>query len=356
MCSINHELKLIFIHTPKCGGLFVQQILEKFYQFETYYFTHENHELFVDTENTNNDSNETERTKGFLRITKQGVLRYFMSSKNHNEKTSMTLEKWNSYTKFAIKRNPYDRFISACKYINKQKNIENNSLINYIDIKNKSISNYDYFHLYITQYENLLDINNEFKIDFIINFENLNTELCHLLLKLGIPKIKHREILLNNIKINKTINENFIKYYNKELIDFVNERFSQDFHNLGYSKVNNMDELITYSTKYFITTEQFEKNNIKLLIELDNTDKIISFNESDYSNLVFKAKNMIKNSEVSNNDIIATDNEIILTNGLKLNTRQNKKSEKPNIEISNFHLKNIFKALRKMESGNFTQI
>ncbi len=97
MCSINHELKLIFIHTPKCGGLFVEKLLETFYEFKTYYFTHENHNLFIDnTDESNiyNDSqNGSEMCKGFLRIKKQGILRYFMSSNIHNEKTEMTYDK-----------------------------------------------------------------------------------------------------------------------------------------------------------------------------------------------------------------------------------------------------------------------
>lgn len=355
MCSINHELKLIFVHTPKCGGLFVEKILERFYGFKTYYFTHENHSLFVDDERNKdiyNTQNENNITKGFLRITNQGVLRYFMTSKIHNEKTDMTYEKWNSYTKFAIKRNPYDRFISACKYINKQKNIVNESLVNYIDKNNTSITNYDYFHLYIPQYEQLLDMNNDFKIDYMINFENLNKELCYLLLKLGVTKIKHREVLLNNIKINNSGNEPFTKYYNTELINFVNETFSIDFEKFGYTKVLTMRELMIDSTKYFISNEQFEKNNIKLLIELDNTNQIITFDESNYSNLVFKAKNKhTKLNSTETNDVIKTENEIILPNGVKLNTRQEKRQEKPTID-ANFHLDNLFKLLKKMEDNN----
>jgi hypothetical protein len=49
MCSINHDLEIIFIHTPKCGGLFIEKVLEEFYGFDTYYFTHENHEDFEES-------------------------------------------------------------------------------------------------------------------------------------------------------------------------------------------------------------------------------------------------------------------------------------------------------------------
>ncbi len=342
MCSINHDLKLIFIHTPKCGGLFVEKILDRFYGFNTYYFTHENHNLFVDNEN--NDENE--KIHGFLRITKQGVLRYFMTSDIHNKKTDMTLDKWKSYTKFAIKRNPYDRFISACKYINvsnyknsidkrriSKKLIVDKSLIN-TDIKN--INNYNYFHLYISQYDHLIDSNNEFKIDYMINFENLNNELCYFLLNNGVNKIQHRQILLNNFKLNtSSINENYTKYYNQEIINFVNDIFTKDFEKFEYIKVSTIEELIIQSKKYFISDEQFEKNNIKLLIELDNKNQIISFNDSHYSELVIK-NSLQKSNDIEINSNIITDNEIILPNGIKLNTKQEKKPEKKIID-KNFH-------------------
>ena len=43
MCSVNHELKAIYMHIPKVGGNTVKNILEKFYEFKTMYFINPDH-------------------------------------------------------------------------------------------------------------------------------------------------------------------------------------------------------------------------------------------------------------------------------------------------------------------------
>jgi hypothetical protein len=342
MCSINHELKAIFIHTPKCSGLFVEKLLEEFYGFTTYYFTHENHLLFTDTKNYKIDND-----KGFLFIKKKGVLRYFMSSDKHNTNTNMTIENWNTYKKFAVKRNPYDRFISACKYINKCNNstLSKTDINKYINKFASEITDYDFFHLYIQQYENLLDTNEEFKIDYMLNFENLNSELCHLLLNLGVKQILHRNILLNNIKINSTGYQNYVYYYNQELIEFVNSNFSLDFEKLGYTKVSNMDELNNDSTRYYVAEKDFIKRNIKLLIDLDSTNQIIQFDDEYYKHAILK--NNLQKSNNEKQQLQITDDEIILPTGIRLNTKQEKKPVKDTGD-ENIHYKNILKAFKKM--------
>jgi len=340
MCSINHDLKAIYIHIPKCGGLFVEKILTSFYNFKTYYFTHENHEEFIDIDNLERNSFDFQsNVKGFLKITKKGVLSYYMSSTIHNKYTGMTLEKWNEYKKFTFIRNPYDRIISAFKYIKKYNNIDF-KFEELLESKN-SIDRYSYFHTFISQYQDLLDINNCFNIDYIGKFENLNEDLCDILLKIGVDKIKHREILLNNIKLNFSEKENYVIHYDNNLIEKVNNLFYDDFENFTeYKKTHSINELEEDSKQYFITDNEFGKKNIKILKKLDSIGKIVQLDEI-YKNL------KVENTNNNNNNVdISIDREekkikleenttIILENGLIIELDNNNNHHNNNVNKNN---------------------
>jgi hypothetical protein len=359
MCSINHDLKAIFIHTPKCGGLFIEKVLEKFYGFETLYFTHENHTDFV-----NNFAKKTENhhelNNGFLHITEKGVLTYYMTSDIHNSKTNMTIDKWKSYKKFAVLRNPYDRFISALKYIHSQNSNDINfdifvkdKINNYPFNNHDDITAYDFFHIFIPQYKHLIDDNNILNIDYFINFENLNADFCNVLLELGVDKIKHRNILLNNTKFNSSSNSNnYCMYYNEELLHFVNNVFNDDFIHFKYEKNDTINELNNDGLKYYIDSDIFCKNNIQLLIELDNKNKIISFEESQH----IKTDNN-NNDNNDNNDNNNNNNNIVLENGVNLNLNDIKKEyvENNTVNVSgDTHYKNILKLFEKLANRNKT--
>lgn len=311
MCSINHDLKAIYIHIPKCGGSFINNILEKYYNFTTILIPNENHNNFIphfdnkmdehdDDAYDANEANETTKNaihnyyKNYLTITEQGFLRYNSSSELFNYVMDMTKEKWRDYKKFTIIRNPYDRFISAWNFINKmiKKKIESSEK-NILDIDeyiNKSKNElfkycqYAYSHSHITQYEHLLDMNNEFNIDYIGNFENLNEDLCNILLKIGVDKIKHDTLLKNNSKINANDHRSYIEYYDNTILEKVNKILQNDFDIFKqYKQVYSIEEMIEESKKHIVSNNTFIHKNQNLiehfknenLLEIDKMQKNI---------------------------------------------------------------------------------
>jgi len=195
MCSINHDLKCIFLHIPKTAGSYLREILEEFYGFKTYYFTAENHEDYIDSKYE--DYNEI----GSLYIKKKGIYRYFKNSKRFNLYTGMDEDKWKTYKKFAFVRNPYDRFLSSFNYLRlKQKGFD---LLNVFK-KKELLTGIEYFHIFMTQYQNLIDDDNKINIDFIGRYENLNGDIIDILHKIGVSKITHINYLKNNVIINSS--------------------------------------------------------------------------------------------------------------------------------------------------------
>lgn len=321
MCSINHELKSIFIHLPKNGGLYIEQILEKYYNFKTYYFTHENHDFFTDKIGDFNceiDVNGKNKN-GFTSFNKRGLLRYCMSSTNHNTQMNMDEEKWRTYFKFTFIRNPYDKIVSAWKYLNKLKNLDTaylNKLSNVDNVfknflLNKDIvNNYAYFHSFISQYNQLLNLKDELDIQYYGKFENLNEDLIEVLTKIGAP-IKHSSYIESNRIINSTKNDiNYIDYYDDECIKIVNNYFNDDFEQFNFKKCNNLEELTKDSELYYVNRSEFIEKNKKILLNLNipqdriNEDVLIidsdmcidlkNIEESKYATEFAKQKKQVK--------------------------------------------------------------
>ena len=277
MCSINHELKAIYIHLPKNGGLYIQKILEDFYNFKTLYFTHENHNEFSDL----NVSDIEPENNGFINFKKKGLLRYHMSSKKYNTVANLSEEKWKTYYKFTFIRNPYDKLVSAYKYINSNNYANKKISFNQFIEQKDYCSDYTYFHSFISQYQQLLDLNNEININYFGKFENLNIELIHILKNIGVKKISHYSVIEKNISINRSnIDKNYASYYDTELLQKVNHIFNEDFEYFNYTKNKTVDDLITDSEKYYISNDTLQNKNKRIIdtVLLQDNGSIDDFN------------------------------------------------------------------------------
>lgn len=336
MCSINHDLKCVFIHTPKCGGLHVQKVLEMFYGFQTCYFTHENHDLFVDE----GDLAQPLTRHGLLCMRKGGVLKYCMTSDVHNQATHMTPDKWSTYTIMAVRRNPYDRFVSACHYVSNHRKVPCDIQAFAHEKAFEDVDAWEYFHLFMTQYSHLLTPEGALGVDVWLSFESLNADLCYALLNMGVPKIKHRELLLDNVKMNATQHEPYYTCYTPETIQFVNTFFADDFEHLNYEPVQDVAELKKQSVNYYVPPDVFNKQNVKLVIELDQTESIIQFDDDFYERVSKRAKRAHAAPPPEQNG-----DSIVLPNGVVLNTKQAPREE---THAPPDHYSNLLSLIRKM--------
>lgn len=287
MVLINHELKAIYVHVPKTGGLYVKYILKKYYGFDQTVnaaLFSEKHQQFV-----HNNINDTDpKYLSVTNITIGGVLRYFMSSPMFNNANNMDETKWKTYKKFAIIRCPYDRIVSAyCQCtdnVNKKLTIEpkpqydnlKDFLIRYKQ-REMCISphdNYSYMHSIIPQYDHLIDINNEMNIDYIGKFDSLNEDLCDILIKLGVKDILHSNEITINYKENKsTARKNYINYYDETTLELVNQICETDFANFNqYTIKQNIDEL--KENDCYVDDTKLRLNNKKALKKIHNNPAI----------------------------------------------------------------------------------
>jgi len=274
MGSINHNLKAIYIHNPKCGGLYITKILETFYDF-----------IPVATNNLALDHKEINKIYETIRLDTEtllktnGVVEHITTNCN-----SESQEIWNTYYKFTFVRNPYTKLISAFKYCNhsmklyrKYKNINDtssntdetfNSFWNnleedeedeedeeYDEDDNEPLSLVEFminlfnpefkekgilFHSLYTQTKHLEY--SKTKYDFVGRFENLDEDLIKVLIELKLP-IKHQRFLINDIEINNS-NKRLVFdiNINEEILDRINKTFYEDFHNFNYELIETIKD------------------------------------------------------------------------------------------------------------------
>jgi hypothetical protein len=254
MASINHDLNIVYFHIPKTGGTYIQTLLGDYYNFTTYNFlVRSDFHIFneFNKEKINN-------FKDYIRITPFsnrffGVNNYYSGSKELIDMTTLGEDKWNASFKFTFVRDPYTRFISAFNFILSIPTISKNLIdndnyakfenIEYFINNREELSDMAYNHVFLSQYDQIIDkdcINN---IDFIGKQENLEDDLKTVLLKIGFDKIIHEK--KTNVNKNR-IDFNYYKtYYTEYVFNFVNDHFAKDFKEFNYKKYENYNDFIS---------------------------------------------------------------------------------------------------------------
>lgn len=131
---------------------------------------------------------------------------------------------WNGYFKFCFVRNPWDRFVSAALFRNRNKTEETPGEILERIVARELITPTSFYR---SQASYVLDSEQKPALDFVGRVENMQADFDHICRHVGLITT-----LLE--KRNENPHEHYKAYYNKELIDKVATLYADDIALFGY--------------------------------------------------------------------------------------------------------------------------
>jgi hypothetical protein len=137
---------------------------------------------------------------------------------------------WDTYFKFGFVRNPFDRFVSTCFFLNRDN-------INFkgreVEFMQEAIHRKKFQQriLVVPQSHLLVDENSKVMMDYVGRFEELQPSYDDICKHIGIPSAK-----LSSKNISH--HDNYSRYYDMTLQKSVAEFYQSDFEVFGYNPLD----------------------------------------------------------------------------------------------------------------------
>ena len=134
---------------------------------------------------------------------------------------------WNEFFKFAVVRNPWDKYISFCAFMNRKNDDfvkDPKKIVHDIIDRPKAKQRI----LFRPQYEFLCDEHGDIMVDYVGKFEELQKVYDHVAQEIKVETSKLEEI-------NSSVHEHYSIYYDDELKEKVAQFYQRDIELFNYS-------------------------------------------------------------------------------------------------------------------------
>jgi len=133
---------------------------------------------------------------------------------------------WDSYFKFGFVRNPFDRFVSACFFLNRGVQDFQSSAGSFMKQAVRR-PRFQQRALGRPQAHYLCDHTGEIAVDYVGRYESLQASFDHICKEIGISSS-------NLSRKNASEHDSYAKYYDKELRDLVADFYRDDLRLFAY--------------------------------------------------------------------------------------------------------------------------
>ena len=135
-------------------------------------------------------------------------------------------EIWESYFKFAFVRNPFDRFVSCCFFLNREDPNFESTAVAFMKERLQR-TRFQQRVLVRPQYRQLCTANGDIALDYVGRYENLQESYDFICERIGLPK---DELGKNN----SSEHSRYTKYYDDDLRQKVADFYDEDLRLFSY--------------------------------------------------------------------------------------------------------------------------